>query len=43
MMYGMILIYSFNFRSLAAILIHHLGFQNLNFDCGVCELHYVPY
>ena len=38
MMYGMILIYSFNNRSLAAILVRHIGFQNLYFfDCGVCE------
>ena len=35
MMYGMFLIYSFNNRSLAAILLCHLGFQNFYFDCGV--------
>ena len=39
----MILIYSFNFRSSAAILVRHLGFQILYFDGGMCEVHYVPY
>ena len=40
-MYEMILIYSFNFRSSAAILVRHLGFQNLYFDL-VC-LKYIMY
>ena len=31
MMYGIIPIYSFNFRSSAAILVRHLGLQNLYF------------
>ena len=34
---------SLNFRSSAAILVRHLGFQNLDFDCAVCEVHSVPY
>ena len=33
----------FNICSLAAILVRHLGFENLYFDCGVSEVHYVPY
>ena len=41
MRYEMILIYSFNFRSSVAILVRQ--FQNLDFDCAVCEVHYVPY
>ena len=39
----MILIYSFNFRSSAVILVRYRGFQNFYFDYGVCEVHYVPY
>ena len=39
----MILIISFNICSLADILVRHLGFYNLYFDCGVCEVPYVPY
>ena len=42
---SMILINSFNIRSLWAILVRHHGFQKiLCFDCGVtgvCEVHYV--
>ena len=35
----MILINSFNIRSLTAILVRHPAFQKLYFDCVVCEVH----
>ena len=36
MLHGMILINSFNFRSLAGILVRHLRFQNVSLWC-VCS------
>ena len=42
-MQGMIRIILFNICTLAAILVRHLRFQNLYFDCGVCEVQYVLY
>ena len=43
MIYGMILTYSLNFCSSAAILVRHPGLQNLYIDCGVCEVPNEPY
>ena len=43
MMYVIILIYSLNIRSLVATSVRHPGLQNLYFDFGVCDVHYVPY
>ena len=39
MMYGIILIISFNICSFVAISVRHLGFLKLYFDRGICEVH----